>query len=241
MKIRTTLFLSVASSSCIGLLLGYILAINSFNHPVVRDIEYQDFPPVHSKHEAANTKLDSSTKHTASELLDVHRSELAILVDKKLLPLEQHLSAQKKDIQYLVKQIKKGSNEDQMEPESEDTSEEKMVLAGQQEALEQAQSFADNELLFELEEHDKAATAQLSHALANIDSTAAAFNLDGLQLSDSECRGQSCRVRLQYSGDHASLDLLPALLAAEGHTKLTISVDESSDGSTITALLNNIQ
>lgn len=104
-------------------------------------------------------------------------------------------------------------------------------------------SFDEKDSLFELEEYDEFATSQLQLSLDDMKTRSEQFGISGLSVLDQECRGESCRVTLNWAGDGQQLKLLPTLLATQSRKNITVKVmpnDSGNDqnGQEIIALLN---
>ncbi|BFM04881.1 hypothetical protein GCM10025791_04150 [Halioxenophilus aromaticivorans] len=183
--------------------------------------------------------IRANTNHHKPEINQgVSLSEVNKLVESQLQPMQGHLNQQQLTITKLAQQIEQLLSANTSTKQEPTLSEEQINEQLEASAQEQRQAFADQELLFELEEHDKSATSELASALADMENRVAVFNLNGLELGDAECRGTTCRLQLNFNGDEAALEYLPALLAASGHSQVSFTSEKFGEGYSITALLN---
>lgn len=187
------------------------------------------------EHPTAETCYADNLETEVFARLDARLSET---IELRMRPLEQRLQQLDGQINQSITQLEKSISVSKATnlPQKK-LSSVNLRAEEQDEAQVAKQQFLDEELLFELEEYDKNASAKFALAMDNANDGARGFSLDNLLIDSAECRGVTCRVQLRFSGHESSMKVLPMLLAASGLSNARINIEDTDQGSVITALM----
>lgn len=188
-----------------------------------------------------NNTADLASDITANTSHYKTQEEL-IVIASRLSQLEKNIMSNTQEL-LLLQQDKTAQQTDSFIATQQSTalSESEFVASDDSQAPlsdQQAQlDFEDAMILFELEDVDENATAQLALNLEDFGEHSQSMGVENLVVQNQECRGQSCRVDLNYQGEGDALRLLPALLAAETTQSIKLNLSQAGDQTHITALI----
>lgn len=188
-----------------------------------------------------NNTADLASDITANASHYKTQEEL-IVIASRLSQLEKNIMSNTQEL-LLLQQDKTAQQADSFIATQQSTalSESEFVASDDSQAPlsdQQAQlDFEDAMILFELEDVDENATAQLALNLEDFGEHSQSMGVENLVVQNQECRGQSCRVDLNYQGEGDALRLLPALLAAETTQSIKLNLSQAGDQTHITALI----
>ena len=233
-----------AMGSCFGLIAGYFVAFNLHFSPLEQRLSSSPMSFTRAEGIQISPKPNSDALPEAKVNISIDDDYNAIIqkavddaVKKKLSPLRTLLQQQQTKIDHVDNLLDKSAYLANGYNSQSAPSEQEIIAIQQQESLQAAQDFDDDLLLFELENHNKSASAHLSVVTNSLENYAEQLTITGLTVNDSECRGELCRVQLRYEGNDSALQYIPALVATEGYSQMSYAVERIDQGSLITVLL----